>query len=117
MRILVCGSRHFYDWRLLEDTLYEIEKEEPINTVIHGAAAGADSLAEQWANYRFNIIERYPADWKKYGKAAGPIRNRQMLTEGRPDLVVAFLAADSKGTADMVEAATEAGIQVKVINI
>lgn len=98
----------------MEKTLDEIEG---VNVVIHGGAAGADSLADQWARYRFNTIEEYTADWEKYGKAAGPTRNRQMLKEGKPDLVIAFLAKDSRGTKDMINVATEAGVPVKVVEI
>jgi hypothetical protein len=58
----------------------------------------------------------FPADWNTHGKAAGPIRNRQMLKEGKPDVVLAFHEdlGRSKGTADMVRAAKAAGIAVKV---
>lgn len=61
--------------------------------------------------------ERYPADWEKHGKAAGPIRNQQMLTEGKPDIVVAFSdnLSNSKGTADMCRRAHKAGLPVYVI--
>lgn len=117
MRILVCGSRHFYDWRLLENILYELNKEEPIKCIIHGGAAGTDSLAGQYAKYQYHEVEVYPADWGKYGKAAGPIRNKQMLDEGKPDLVIAFWDGKSPGTRNMIEQATKANIPVKVINI
>ena len=52
----------------------------------------------------------FPAEWKKHGKAAGPIRNRKMLQDGKPDLVLAF--PGGRGTANMVELATDAGIRV-----
>lgn len=52
-----------------------------------------------------------PADWKKHGKAAGPIRNQSMLTEHKPDLVIAFPLGESKGTRDMIRKAKAAGIE------
>jgi hypothetical protein len=52
----------------------------------------------------------FPADWEKYGKAAGPIRNQQILVEGKPDLVVAFQGG--RGTANMVSRAQQAGVPV-----
>jgi hypothetical protein len=52
----------------------------------------------------------YPADWAKHGRAASPIRNQQMLDEGRPNLVVAF--PGGRGTADMVRRARSAGVEV-----
>ena len=89
------------------------------DTLIHGCAKGADLLAEQaWANLKIEgYVERFPADWVKHGKAAGPIRNKQMLDEGKPDLVIAFLAKDSRGTKNMIEQAEKAGVDVKIVDI
>lgn len=120
MRVLVCGSRNFYNWRLLERTLQVFENEhtdEGISCVIEGDASGADRLSEQWAIYNGISVERFPADWESLGKAAGPIRNGRMLTEGKPDYVIAFLAKNSVGTKNMIEQATKAGVPVKVINV
>lgn len=125
MKILVCGSRHFNDWKLLVDTLWEIMDSRKTEqyvctdeyTIIHGDAKGADSLADKFA-YTFGTnLDVYPADWDTHGKAAGPIRNKQMLDEGKPDLVIAFLAPDSRGTKNMIEQATKAGVPVKIVNI
>lgn len=116
MKILVCGSRHFYDWRLLEHTLNEFQKEQEITAIVHGGAAGADSLGGQYARYN-NIPElRFPADWVRLGKRAGPVRNAQMLTEGKPKFVIAFRFPGSRGTQNMIDQATKAGIPVKVIS-
>lgn len=121
MRVLVCGSRHFYDWRLLEDTLNNFNKEEAYDTgikcIIQGCAGGADSLARQYAIYNKILFEDFPADWGSYGKVAGPIRNKRMLVEGRPDYCIAFRTNNSRGTTNMIEQATKANIPVKVINI
>lgn len=113
MRVLVCGSRHFNDMVLLTRVLDDIT----ISEVIEGEARGADTLARTWAELRGIPVRKFPADWNKHGKAAGPIRNKQMLDEGKPDLVVAFLAPDSRGTKNMIDQATKAGVPVKVINI
>lgn len=128
MRILVCGSRHFNNYSLMANVLIEHMKNG--DTLIHGCCGGADIIAEEvWNN--FQKIERYPANWDKYGRAAGPIRNKQMLDEGKPDLVIAFLghvaeqeifyglseSQYSRGTKDMIRQATKAGVPVKVINI
>jgi len=113
MRVLVCGSRHFNDYELLEKTLDEIE----ITSIIHGAARGADSLAGEYANRHAIPCTEFPADWNQYGRKAGPIRNIRMLTEGTPDRLVAFIAPGSRGTRHMVEIAKKAGIPVKEIQI
>src|SRR5690348_8540698 len=62
----------------------------PQVTIISGAARGVDTVALDWAVINWCPSEEYPADWDTHGKAAGPIRNKQMLEEGKPDLVVAF---------------------------
>lgn len=102
-------------------------------TLIEGCAKGADSIANWWGrcapthshnenlDQHFDVTEfvhlPFPADWNRYGRAAGPIRNRQMLTEGKPDLVVAFHddIESSKGTKDMVTIAEKAGVYVYVM--
>ncbi len=78
--------------------------------IIEGGATGADSAAVDFATVNFCKLEEYPADWKRHGRSAGYIRNKQMLVEGKPDLVVAF--PGGKGTAMMVELANGAGIKV-----
>lgn len=126
MRILVCGGRDFYDWNLLKETLdntfwYDNTNDDFV--LIEGGAIGADFLSKAWLStvYKRQYLEdnidkhlkEFPADWKTHGKAAGPIRNQQMLDEGKPDLVVAF--PGGTGTADMIRRARKAGIEVKEI--
>lgn len=116
MRVLVCGGRDYGDVIKVNDVLkkkigYAGHPDQPSHaTVIVGCALGADTLAERWADAAGCWIERYPADWKKHGPAAGPIRNQQMLDEGKPTLVIAF--PGGRGTADMVARARKAGIVV-----
>jgi len=125
MRILVCGSRHFNDWELLHDTLWNFMESRKTEeyvctdeyTIIHGDAPGADTLADKFAYTYGTNLEVYPANWREHGKAAGPIRNKQMLDEGKPDLVIAFWDGKSPGTQNMIEQAQKAGVPVKVINI
>lgn len=113
MRVLVCGSRHFDDNFILKAELEKLD----VTTIIHGDCRGADRMAGAYAR-TWGIEEvKYPADWEREGKAAGPIRNSKMLRDGKPDLVLAFLAPNSRGTANMIEQATKANIPVKVINI
>lgn len=121
MRVLVCGSRTFSDRTIVWAALGGLDTKDSI-TVIHGNANGADVLGGEWACRPNRIpaatVEAYPADWTKHGKAAGPIRNQQMLVEGRPDIVLAFVdkpLAASRGTADMVRRAKRDGIPTYVI--
>lgn len=81
--------------------------------MIHGAAPGADRLAGNLAAMMGHNVEAYPADWDTYGRAAGGIRNAQMLREGKPDVVYAFrLPGDSPGTDNMIKQAKAAGLPV-----
>lgn len=110
MKVLVCGGRDFSDGPSMWKALGEIDDAQGITTVIEGGARGADQYAYNWAAERFIRVEHFVADWARYGKAAGPMRNQQMLREGKPDLVVAF--PGGRGTADMVRRAKEAGVTV-----
>ncbi len=110
MRVLVCGGRDFRDERVAFNALDRLHEELDFEVVIHGCAGGADQLAGEWARHRRLGELRFPADWAKHGKAAGPIRNQQMLEKGKPDLVVAF--PGGRGTADMVQRARRAGVDV-----
>lgn len=109
-RVLVCGGRDYADAARLYGVLDELHRKQGIGCVIEGNARGADRMAGYWARkHRIDNL-KFPADWATNGKAAGPIRNRQMLEEGRPDLVLAF--PGGRGTADMVRQAKAAGVSV-----
>lgn len=115
MRVLICGDRRWTDYGAILRYLNTL----PANsTVIEGEARGADKLARLAARQAkpYLHVERFPADWERYGRAAGPIRNTQMLREGVPDRVVAFHTnlAESKGTRNMIEQAQRAGIPTEV---
>ena len=90
MRLLVCGDRLHKQLFPLDIVLTAFLRQSPKLHIITGECRGIDTFAAQWArdnNVPYNV---FPADWKKFGRAAGPIRNKQMLTEGKPDLIVAF---------------------------
>jgi predicted Rossmann-fold nucleotide-binding protein len=110
IRVLVCGGRRYRDAMTLGSWLGGIHKDRGIAVIIEGGAGGADELARLFAEFAGIPVQTFPACWDKHGKAAGPIRNRQMLDEGKPDLVVAF--PGGRGTADMVRQARAAGVEV-----
>lgn len=112
MKIAVTGGRNFSNDTLVNSTLDSIHTTTPITTLIHGNCSGADSLCREWARRAGITIISRPADWKQHGRAAGPIRNREMLAM-KPDLLVAF--PGGRGTADMVGAAKKAGITIHVV--
>lgn len=113
MRVLVCGGRNFTDWPKLFEVLDKIHAEDEIELIIEGGALGADRLAMSWAHTHDVKVLTFSADWDRFGRAAGPIRNAEMLEKGHPDLVVAF--PGGKGTAGMVALAREAGVEVREI--
>lgn len=81
--------------------------------IIEGECSGADILARQAAIECSVPFRGYPANWNKYGNAAGPLRNQQMIDEEHPDMCIAFhpFLPSSKGTKDMVNRAKRAGIK------
>lgn len=110
MRILICGGRDYTDTEKMYAFLDKIKEGMQIDAIIEGDARGADRIAGFWA--RKNKIDnlKFPADWETHGRAAGILRNKQMLDEGRPDLVIAF--PGGKGTENMKYIAREAGVEV-----
>ena len=107
MRIIVCGGRNYSDRTTVTRILGTLDSRT--TTIIHGNAPGADRLAATIAaDYGFRV-ESYPADWDTHSRAAGPIRNQQMLDAGA-DLVIAF--PGGRGTTDMSNRAQRAGVPV-----
>ena len=116
MRVLICGDRNWSDYKTIEEEMKELPKD---SVIIHGCARGADTLTGIIAKkLGFKVLE-FPADWKRYGKIAAPIRNRQMIVEGKPDKVLAFHnnISESKGTANMIKQAKKFGIPVTLISV
>lgn len=121
MKILVCGATYFTDYEKFHDSLIGIFLEKNINlsdiTIISGMAKGADTLAVQFAKqYSLPCLE-FPADWARYSKGAGPIRNQKMLDEGQPDLIIAFPMQSSRGTRDMIARGLMEDIEVVVVEV
>ncbi len=117
-RIVIAGSRGFEDYALLEHTLDHILKvQTEAVELVSGHAKGADLLAETYAKENGLPIRIIKPDWKAYRRAAGPIRNRQMLDYAKEEspLVVAFWDGKSKGTRNTIETAKSLGIPVKTI--
>lgn len=114
IKLLVCGGRDYRDTATLNRVLDELKEEFIINQVIEGDARGADRLAGQWAERHHLPHRKFPANWQRYGKRAGYLRNKEMLQVGRPDLVIAF--PGGPGTANMVALAQAAGVPVRLIS-
>lgn len=138
----MCGSRtltnRFAIHAMLQAIVPDPMVSADIPTIIEGGAKGADLIAKQWVcgddkdhddtpcpvmphrgrKLPYIIHEQYPADWEKYGRAAGPRRNADMLRRGEPDLVLAFLDKNriaSRGTNDMITKCEVAGVPVYMV--
>lgn len=113
MKVLVCGGRNFNDYDRFLATMNSAKP--PISSVVCGGAKGADTLAIGWARQNNINLSIYNADWEKHGKAAGPIRNKEMLDKNPDiDLVIAF--PGGSGTKDMIKRATESEIDILLVN-
>lgn len=114
-RVLVCGGRDYDNrekmFKVLDNALRTAKESGKHFILIHGDARGADRLSHEWAKARHvNDVIKYPANWDEHGRSAGPIRNRFMLTDGQPHVIVAF--EGGRGTADMIQQGKKAGVPV-----
>lgn len=118
--LLVCGCRDWTDAALIEKSVADIKESMWLTrqvtvTVIHGGAIGADTLATT-AAWKLGLeVFIYPAEWKQHGKAAGPIRNQQMIDLGKPSNALAFWDGKSRGTLDMIKRLAVSRIPVVII--
>jgi len=117
MKILICGGRDCDPLQVrdyLNNNIKKIFSDLSLGyydiTIIQGGARGADHGAKLFADQHTYHMMEFPADWKKHGKAAGPIRNRQMIVEGNPDLIIAF--PGGSGTMNMVKQGRDNNILV-----
>ena len=128
-RVIIAGGRNFNDKYLLEDNLMEwildiylkhIHDNEKVSIeIISGNASGADRLGEEFVKEHLYELKLFPANWNKYGKAAGPIRNRQMAeyaAQADKGVLFAFWDGKSRGTKSMIDLAKQYGLEVHVIN-
>lgn len=124
VRIIIAGGRDYDDWNLLcniiDNYLKDIYPMYKLPTIISGGCKGADELGERYAEYFGYELKRFPADWYKYGKAAGPIRNAEMakyaVADGSYGVLFAFWDCKSKGTENMIETAEKYGLEVHIIS-
>lgn len=115
MRILVTGSRDWTNGTRIRKAILMAALEERVTTrsqitVVHGGARGADQMAETIARGLGMQTERHPADWEKYGRRAGFIRNDEMVKLGA-DVCLAFIKNQSKGATMCSRLAEEAGMR------
>ena len=128
VRIIIAGCRWFDDFSVLETTVNDVisELKQKLSdvsrfTIVSGAARGADQTGELYARKYGLPVYRFPADWDAHGKAAGPIRNKQMadfsMSEGNIGVLVAFWDGESRGTKSMINLAKQNKLEVHIKRI
>lgn len=117
-RIIICGSRRWHDREAISERLYRLVIDGgyrfPDPVIVHGAARGADRLADDEAGKAGLVTESHPADWQRYGKRAGIVRNEEMAALGA-DLCIAFWDGQSTGTRHMLDVAERHGIPTETV--
>lgn len=121
LKLLICGSRTFSDYALLETTVNSFLSSKAVENqnveIVSGHCRGADQLGEQYADAHCIKVTSFPADWEKYGRSSGIKRNLQMLDYIKDGecAVIAFMSEDSKGTRFTAEKAQKMGIETVVV--
>lgn len=119
VRIIVAGSRDFHDYGLVSRKLAGAVRLENVE-IVSGGARGADALGERFARENGIPVRRFEADWGKFGRAAGPIRNSEMAeyaSKADRGYLAAFPKGRSPGTRDMIRKAKERNLTVYVVEI
>jgi hypothetical protein len=118
MKVIISGSRSFNDYGFVADKLdHYLSKYNSELEIVHGGAKGVDTLAKNYALERGIKHVPFVADWYNLGLRAGPVRNREMAEYG--DALIAFYdgKTERSGTLDMINAAKEAGLKIRIVNI
>jgi len=114
MKIIVAGGREFKDYSRLCKVLDHLLINQPDAVIVSGTARGVDQMGEKYAESRNLKVVRYPANWDKYGKRAGYIRNQEMADNA--DALIAFWDSKSNGTGHMIDVAKKGNLKLRVIN-
>lgn len=111
LKVGIVGSRYYNNYREFKDKILEIYKPESIGEIVSGGCRGTDMMAERFGR-EFGIkIKIFEANWDKYGKSAGPKRNKEIVSYS--DFIIAFLAKNSEGTKNTIEACIKTGKKIQ----
>lgn len=113
--ILIAGSRDYYPIALIRHHVEVLKKQYENIRIISGGAKGVDACAEEVAENQKITFEKYPADWEKHGKKAGPLRNQRMTQDA--DIALFYWRNHSKGTANCIRAAMRNKCDIHVYGI
>lgn len=122
IKAIIAGNRDFNSDAIFDSTMsWLLPEHDYVDLeIISGGCTGADAMAEAYAKKRNIPLKVFPADWKKYGKYAGPIRNEEMAVYASSDeddwgILIAFWDGKSRGTKNMIDMAFKYGLDVHVI--
>lgn len=119
LRLIVAGSRTFNNYDVVSNVLDQLLADYADKTIeiVSGTCVGVDKLGERYAREHGYSVKRFPAKWSRYGRAAGPIRNREMAEYAAEEegFLIAFWDGMSPGTGSMVHEAERAGIRIGII--
>lgn len=114
MKVIIAGSRNFHKSKVVYQFVNDkVKGGLKIEQVLCGCARGVDEIGRQWALDNNVPVKEFPADWNKYGRAAGHIRNSQMVKEA--DALIAVWDGKSRGTKDTIDKAETKGIPVFIL--
>lgn len=108
--VLVCGGRKYANANRVNEILTQLHERFNFTHLVEGGATGADTLSRHWAKRNMVPVSTVRPDWGLHGAKAGPLRNKKMLSDYKPVLVIAF--PGGVGTANMVALADKVGTQV-----
>ena len=125
-KIIIAGGRNYSDYQTIKEELNKILKKyryydcDQIDAeVVGGGASGADTLGEQAAKELSLPVKVFMADWKTYGRSAGPIRNKQMADYVAGSdcigVLLCFWDGKSRGTANMIKTAQSKNIETHIV--
>jgi len=106
MKTIIAGSRDIIDYDFVKDVINSCPWE--ITEVVSGGATGVDTLGEKWAGEKGIAVRKFPAEWDKWGRSAGPLRNTQMADYA--DALVLVWDGISQGSGHMLEIALKRGL-------
>ena len=114
-KVLVAGCRNYNNYEeakeYIKNCISRIQKEYAL-VFVSGNCRGADKLGEQFACENHYDIEKYPADWQRFGKSAGPKRNENMARVA--DYIICFWDGKSKGTQSMIDFAKKYNKPIRI---
>jgi hypothetical protein len=115
LKCIIAGSRHITDYDILEFAIKLCPFKDRIVEIVSGRAAGPDTLGEQYADNHSIKLKKFPADWDKFGKRAGYLRNEEMAKYA--DAAIILWDGTSKGTKHMIDLSKKYNLELYICEV